>query len=129
MQLHFRNQTGSTIWVCIMFYSPDGCADDGSWGTRGWWALGPNGGEAYVLNTDNDYAAFYVESDQIILRVAGDVAGITVTLSNGRHDRLTLYSDPTHPGVGLTALVYPRNVDIHRIDLSDASGKPLPDRL
>jgi hypothetical protein len=70
-----------------------------------------------------------VGPDQIILRVAGDVAGITVTLSNGRHDRLTLYSDPTHPGVGLTALVYPRNVDIHRIDLSDASGEPLPDRL
>jgi hypothetical protein len=64
MQLHFRNKTGSTIWVCIMFYSPDGCADDGSWGTRGWWALGPNGGEAYVLNTDNDYAAFYAESDE-----------------------------------------------------------------
>ena len=45
-----------------MFYSPDGCGDYGSWGTRGWWALGPIGGEAYVLNTDDPYAAFYAES-------------------------------------------------------------------
>ena len=67
--------------------------------------------------------------DQIIVSVAGDVAGITVTLSDGRRDRLTLYSDPTHTGVGLAALVYPRDLDIHRIDLSDALGEPLPDRL
>lgn len=70
-----------------------------------------------------------VDPDQIILRLAGDVAGVTVTLSNGRRDRLPLYSDPTHPGVGLAVLVYPRNLDIHRIDLLDASGEPLPDRL
>jgi hypothetical protein len=44
-------------------------------------------------------------------------------------ERLTLYSDPTHPGVGRAALVYPRNLDIHRIDLSDASGELLPYRL
>ena len=41
-----------------------------------------------------------VGPDQIILRLAGDVAGVTVTLSNGRRDRLTLYSDPTPPGRG-----------------------------
>ena len=70
-----------------------------------------------------------VGPDQIILRVAGDVAGVTVTLSDGRRDRLTLHSCPTHPGVGHAALVYPRDVDIHRIDLLDASGEPLPDRL
>jgi len=40
-----------------------------------------------------------------------------------------LYSDPTHPGLGLTTLVYPRNLDIHRIDPTDASGEPLRDRL
>jgi hypothetical protein len=70
-----------------------------------------------------------VGPDQIILRVAGDVAGVTVTLSDGRLDRLMLHSDPTHTGVGLAALVYPRDLDIHRIDLLDASGEPLPDRL
>jgi hypothetical protein len=67
--------------------------------------------------------------DQIILRVADDVSDVTVTLSDGRRDRLPLYSDPTHTGVGLAALVYPRDRDIQRIDLLDASGEPLPDRL
>jgi hypothetical protein len=66
--------------------------------------------------------------NQIILRVADDLSGVTVTLSDGRRDRLTMYSDPTHTGVGLAALVYPRVLDIHRIDLSGASGEPLPDR-
>jgi transposase len=47
-----------------------------------------------------------VGPDQIILRLAGDVASVTVTLSDGRRDRLTLYSDPTHPGVGLAALEF-----------------------
>ena len=70
-----------------------------------------------------------VGPDQIILRVAGDVARATVTLSNGRDERLTLFPHPTHPGGMLAALVYPRNLDIHRIDLVDASGEPLPDRL
>ncbi len=70
-----------------------------------------------------------VGPNQIILGVAGDVAGITVTLSDGRREQLTLYSDPTYTGVRLAALVYPRNLDIHRIDLLDASGEPLPDRL
>jgi len=69
-----------------------------------------------------------VGPDQIILRVADDVSGVTVILSHGRRDRLTLYSDPTHTGVGLAALVYPRDLDLHRIDLSNASGEPLADR-
>jgi len=33
-----------------------------------------------------------------------------------------LYSDPSHPGVGLEALVYPGNLDIHRIDLQEEIG-------
>ena len=70
-----------------------------------------------------------VGPDQLLLKVSGDVAGVTVTLSDGRRDRLTLYSDPTDTGVGLAALVYPRDLDIHRIDLLDASDEPLPDRL
>jgi hypothetical protein len=70
-----------------------------------------------------------VGPDQIILRVARDVERAIVTLSDGRRERLTLFSHPTHPGVMLAALVYPRDLDIHRIDLLDASGEPLPDRL
>jgi hypothetical protein len=70
-----------------------------------------------------------VGPNQIILGVAGDVAGVTVTLSDGRRDRLRLYSDPTYTDVRLAALVYRGDLDIHRIDILDASGKPLPDRL
>ena len=33
-----------------------------------------------------------------------------------------MYSDPTHPGVGLEALAYPGNLDIHRIDLQEEIG-------
>lgn len=61
MELHFRNETSSEVWVAIMFYSPDGCANDGKWGTRGWWAMQP-GGESYVVNTNNRYAYFYAEA-------------------------------------------------------------------
>ncbi|MFF4986788.1 DUF1036 domain-containing protein [Streptosporangium saharense] len=61
MQLHFRNRYTAKTWVAIMFYNPDGCRDHGQWGTRGWWAIDP-GGEAYVLSTNNRYAAFYAEA-------------------------------------------------------------------
>jgi hypothetical protein len=70
-----------------------------------------------------------VGPDHIIVGVAGDVARVEVTLSNGRREWLTLYSDPTHADVRLAAMVYPRGLDIHRIDMVDASGEPLPDRL
>ena len=62
MELHFRNQYPSRLYVAIMFYDPDGCGEYGSWGTRGWWPIEP-GGEAFVLNTNNEYAAFYAEAD------------------------------------------------------------------
>lgn len=61
MQLHFRNRYASTLWIAIMFYSPNSCREYGSWGTRGWWGIEP-GGEAFVLNTDYRYAAFYAEA-------------------------------------------------------------------
>ncbi|MEU1882431.1 DUF1036 domain-containing protein [Streptosporangium sp. NPDC020072] len=61
MELHFRNRYTARAWIAIMFYSPDGCRDQGQWGTRGWWAVDP-GGEAYILNTGNRYAAFYAEA-------------------------------------------------------------------
>ena len=61
MELHFRNETASEVWVAVMFYSPDACAEYGNWGTRGWWAMQP-GGEAYALDTDNRYVYFYAES-------------------------------------------------------------------
>jgi uncharacterized membrane protein len=61
MRLHFRNRYTHTLWVAIMFYDPVGCAGHGNWRCRGWWGINP-GGEAYVLNTNNRYAAYYAEA-------------------------------------------------------------------
>jgi uncharacterized membrane protein len=64
-EIRFTNETSSTVWVAVMFYSPhgapDGCAGYGQWGTRGWWRIEP-GGTAFALRTNNRYAAFYAES-------------------------------------------------------------------
>jgi hypothetical protein len=46
--------------------------------------------------------------DQIILRVADDADAAIVTLSDGRRDEVTLFSDPTRPEVRPAALVYPK---------------------
>jgi hypothetical protein len=62
MELHFRNQTSSLVSVAIMLYSPDSCGQDGNWATEGWWNISP-GGEAYVADTNDEYAAYYAESD------------------------------------------------------------------
>jgi uncharacterized membrane protein len=62
MEIRFRNNTGSSASVAVMFYSPDACAQDGLWGTRGWWVIGP-GGTAHVLNTGNRYFCFYAETE------------------------------------------------------------------
>ena len=69
-----------------------------------------------------------VGPDQIIIRVTAGVHGVIVTLSDGRRDRLSVYPDPTHSGGGYAVLVYPRELDIHRIDLEDANGWPMPFR-
>src|SRR5690242_11332689 len=61
MELHFRNNHGSTLWVCIGFYDPGRCGPYGNWGTRGWWNINASG-EAYVVNTSNRYAYFYAEA-------------------------------------------------------------------
>ena len=44
-----------------MFFDPEGCRDEGRWGTRGWWNI-PPGGSAYVLDTNNRFFAFCAES-------------------------------------------------------------------
>jgi hypothetical protein len=115
-----RDGRGGDSYTYLEVETPNGHHSKGGYGSP---PLAP-GWRLETCTQHND-----VGPDQIILGVAGDVAGVTVTLSDGRRDRLTLYSDPTHTGVRLAALVYPRNLDIHRIDLLDASGGPLPDRL
>ena len=59
--VHFVNGYFEVVSVMVVFYSPDGCGDYGSWGTRGWWNINP-GDSAYVLDTDNRYFGYYAES-------------------------------------------------------------------
>ena len=49
-EIRFTNETGSTVWVAVMFYSPDGCAAYGKWGTQGWWQIAPGGTAARGAN-------------------------------------------------------------------------------
>jgi len=59
-QLHFRNHYSSRVYVAIAFPN-DACAAYGvAWGTKGWWAIEPDG-EAYVLG-DARIACFYAEA-------------------------------------------------------------------
>ncbi|GAA2295110.1 DUF1036 domain-containing protein [Streptomyces hawaiiensis] len=61
MELRIRNRYHLTVSTCILFFSPDTCAEYGRWGTRGWWNI-PPGGEAYVLNTNNTWSYIYGEA-------------------------------------------------------------------
>jgi uncharacterized membrane protein len=63
VNLYFRNNYPSTVWVAIMFYSPARCAQYGQWGTRGWWQINPGGTKlVWVGNTLNRYYAYYANA-------------------------------------------------------------------
>jgi uncharacterized membrane protein len=63
VNLYFRNRYPSTVWVCIMFYSPARCGAYGNWGTRGWWQIDPGQSKlVWVGNTNNRYYAYYAHA-------------------------------------------------------------------
>ena len=107
MQLHFRNNYTSKVWVAIMFYDPD-CRGEGGeeWGTQGWWGIDP-GAEAHVLNTNNRYAYYYAEAAD------GAVWG-------GPYGPIYVYQDAFEScqGIGSTAArtVYLREADMNGYD-------------
>lgn len=63
MQICFENNHRAGVWVAVMWYNPDGCGDDGNWGTRGWWRV--NSGQTLHTNvwTDNRYFCFWAQAD------------------------------------------------------------------
>ncbi len=63
-----------------------------------------------------------------IASVAPDVRAVVVTLSDGTREDLVLHGDPDRWGARIAVLLHPRDVDIHRVDLFDADGAPLPER-
>jgi hypothetical protein len=60
-----------------------------------------------------------------IARVTADVRALIVTLSDGTREDLQLHGDISEFGARIGVLVYPRHLDIHRVDLIGADGKTL----
>ncbi|MET0862861.1 MAG: hypothetical protein ABWZ98_00870 [Nakamurella sp.] len=65
----------------------------------------------------------------VIVRVAPDVRAVVATLSDGTREDLRLHGDPDRLGVRIAVLVYPAQLDLHRLVLLDQSGKELPDAV
>ena len=58
-------------------------------------------------------------------RVTSDVRAVVVALSDGTREDLVLYSLEDAPGLRIGVLVYPRGLDIHRVDLVGYAGESL----
>jgi hypothetical protein len=65
----------------------------------------------------------------LILAVRADVRAVVVLLSDGTREDLRLHAVPDRSDIRAAALVYPRQLDVHRIDLYDGRGVELPDML
>lgn len=60
-----------------------------------------------------------------IARVTAEVRALVVTLSDGTREDLQLHGDISEFGARIGVLVYPRHLDIHRLDLIDTNGEKL----
>jgi hypothetical protein len=60
-----------------------------------------------------------------IARVTAEVRAVVVTLSDGTREDVQLHGDISEFGARIGVLVYPRYLDIHRLDLVGASGEML----
>jgi hypothetical protein len=65
----------------------------------------------------------------LTLAVRSDVRAVVVLLSDGTREDLRLHAVPGRPDIRAAALVHPKRLDVHRIDLYDAQGAVLPDGL
>jgi len=61
-----------------------------------------------------------------IARVTAEVRALIVTLSDGTREDLQLHGDIVEFGARIGVLVYPRHLDIHRLDLIGTNGEMLP---
>jgi hypothetical protein len=65
----------------------------------------------------------------VIVRVAPDVRAVVATLSDGSREDLRLHGDAGLLGVRIAVLVYPAELDLHRLVLLDQTGSELPDAV
>jgi hypothetical protein len=57
-----------------------------------------------------------------IARVAAEVRALIVALSDGSREDLQLHGDISELGARVAVLVYPRHLDVHRLDVLGANG-------
>jgi hypothetical protein len=88
------------------------------------------GGCGGVLPPDKRLSTYFGGSDTgprtFIARVTSDVRAVVVVLSDGSREDLVLHTVDDAPGLKVGVLVYPRSLDIHRVDLVGHNGEPLP---
>jgi hypothetical protein len=61
-----------------------------------------------------------------LARVTSDVRAVVITLSDGTREDLVLRAVSDAAGLRVGVLVYPRALDIHRVDLVGTNGESLP---
>jgi hypothetical protein len=91
------------------------------WGT-GCGLTGPLATGPSVMTTGSDDSG----PATLLLQVPADVRAVVVRLSDGTREDLVLHPLPGRPD-RLAVLVFPRHLDVHRIDRHDATGALLPD--
>ena len=63
----------------------------------------------------------------LVVSARADVRAVVVHLSDGTREDLRLHALPDRTDVRIAVLVYPRRLDVHRIDLYDDAGVRFPD--
>lgn len=57
MSLHFRNETGTKIWVAIAYY--EGSCSGSKWRKEGWWEIGPRSSKTVYTGPTNNQKFYY----------------------------------------------------------------------
>lgn len=90
------------------------------------WGGGCGGPPVYPGKRINTYdGADDIGPRTFIARVTSDVRAVVVTLSDGTREDLVVHPVGNSARSGVAVLVYPRDLDIHRVDLFGRSGHTL----
>jgi hypothetical protein len=90
------------------------------------WGGGCGGTVPPIRQVDTYWGAAESGPRTFLARVTADVRAVVVTLSDGTREDLVLHRVPEHGALRVGVLVYPRVLDVHRVDVLDADGRPLP---
>jgi hypothetical protein len=112
------NRTTGELTIDVVIELPDGSRP---WGGG---CGGPPVGPGRHISTYSGVADFGPRT--FIARVTAEVRALIVTLSDGTREDLQLHGDISEFGARIGVLVYPRHLDIHRLDLIGIDGEMLP---